>query len=99
MAPSDIQLTQAAATARIAELGSSRQIRSSRQRKFQMAALTNLSPADFLDSVISLLGAFILGTLIGAERQYRQRSGGLRTNVLVAVGSATVEIGRASCRE
>jgi putative Mg2+ transporter-C (MgtC) family protein len=59
-----------------------------------MAALTSLSPADFLDSVISLLGAFILGTLIGAERQYRQRSGGLRTNVLVAVGSATfVDIG------
>jgi putative Mg2+ transporter-C (MgtC) family protein len=36
----------------------------------------------------------VLGTLIGAERQYRQRSGGLRTNVLVAVGAATfVDIG------
>jgi len=59
-----------------------------------MAALTTLSPADFLDSLISLLGAFVLGTLIGAERQYRQRSGGLRTNVLVAVGAATfVDIG------
>jgi putative Mg2+ transporter-C (MgtC) family protein len=44
--------------------------------------------------LISLLGAFVLGTLIGAERQYRQRSGGLRTNVLVAVGAATfVDIG------
>jgi putative Mg2+ transporter-C (MgtC) family protein len=51
-----------------------------------MAALSALSPADFLDSLVSLLGAFVLGTLIGAERQYRQRSGGLRTNVLVAVG-------------
>jgi putative Mg2+ transporter-C (MgtC) family protein len=30
----------------------------------------------------------VLGTLIGAERQYRQRSAGLRTNVLVAVGAA-----------
>src|SRR4029077_8681383 len=29
-----------------------------------------------------------LGTLIGAERQYRQRSAGLRTNVLVSVGAA-----------
>jgi putative Mg2+ transporter-C (MgtC) family protein len=59
-----------------------------------MAALSALSPADFLDSLISLLGAFVLGTLIGAERQYRQRSGGLRTNVLVAVGAATfVDIG------
>jgi len=34
------------------------------------------------------LTAFVFGTLIGAERQYRQRSAGLRTNVLVAVGAA-----------
>lgn len=59
-----------------------------------MTALYAFSPAEFLDSLISLLGAFVLGTLIGAERQYRQRSGGLRTNVLVAVGAATfVDIG------
>ncbi len=38
--------------------------------------------------------AFVLATLIGAERQYRQRSAGLRTNVLVAVGAAAfVSIG------
>jgi putative Mg2+ transporter-C (MgtC) family protein len=43
---------------------------------------------DFLDTLASLLTAFVLGTLIGAERQYRQRSAGLRTNVLVAVGAA-----------
>ena len=43
---------------------------------------------------ISVSSAFVLGTLIGAERQYRQRSAGLRTNVLVAVGAATfVSIG------
>ena len=30
----------------------------------------------------------MLGTLIGAERQYRLRTAGLRTNVLVAVGAA-----------
>src|SRR5262245_60338391 len=35
--------------------------------KLEMTAFTGLSPADFLDSLISLLGAFILGTLIGAE--------------------------------
>jgi putative Mg2+ transporter-C (MgtC) family protein len=40
---------------------------------------------DFFDS---LFVAFVLGTLIGAERQYRQRSAGLRTNVLVSVGAA-----------
>jgi putative Mg2+ transporter-C (MgtC) family protein len=32
---------------------------------------------------------FLLATAIGAERQYRQRSAGLRTNVLVAVGAAS----------
>ena len=32
--------------------------------------------------------AFILGTVIGLERQWRQRAAGLRTNVLVALGSA-----------
>jgi putative Mg2+ transporter-C (MgtC) family protein len=59
-----------------------------------MSALSAFSWSEFLDSLISLLGAFVLGTLIGAERQYRQRSGGLRTNVLVAVGAATfVDIG------
>lgn len=42
----------------------------------------------FLDTVVSLGAAFILGTLIGVERQYRQRTAGLRTNVLVAVGAA-----------
>lgn len=47
----------------------------------------------FLDSVFvrtigSFALAFVLGTLIGAERQWRQRTAGLRTNVLVAVGAA-----------
>ncbi len=44
--------------------------------------------SEFLDTFVSLVAAFIMGTLIGAERQYRQRSAGLRTNVLVAVGAA-----------
>src|SRR3984957_3583652 len=42
----------------------------------------------FLDTLVSLMTAFVLGTLIGAERQYRQRSAGLRTNVLVALGAS-----------
>ncbi len=42
----------------------------------------------FLDTTLSLAAAFVLGALIGAERQYRQRTAGLRTNVLVAVGAA-----------
>ncbi len=59
-----------------------------------MAFLRSFSLSDFADSLVSLIAAFVLAGLIGAERQYRQRSGGLRTNVLVAVGAATfVDIG------
>jgi putative Mg2+ transporter-C (MgtC) family protein len=51
-----------------------------------------ISPLENLASiggaVLAMLVAFVLGTLIGLERQYRQRTAGLRTNVLVAVGSA-----------
>ncbi|MFA5955230.1 MgtC/SapB family protein [Hyphomicrobium sp.] len=43
--------------------------------------------APFLDTVVSYVTAFILGTLIGLERQFRQRNAGLRTNVLVAIGA------------
>src|SRR6202171_1044707 len=53
-----------------------------------MRFLTTFQTIDFLDTLVSLTAAFILGTLIGAERQYRQRTAGLRTNVLVAVGAA-----------
>lgn len=53
-----------------------------------MRFLTTFQLADFADTLISLFTAFVLGTLIGAERQYRQRTAGLRTNVLVAVGAA-----------
>jgi putative Mg2+ transporter-C (MgtC) family protein len=53
-----------------------------------MRFLTTFQLNDFLDTLISLSSAFVLGTLIGAERQYRQRTAGLRTNVLVAVGAA-----------
>lgn len=41
-----------------------------------------------LNTLAGLLTAFVLGALIGLERQYRQRTAGLRTNVLVAVGAA-----------
>src|ERR1700735_2548286 len=43
---------------------------------------------DFFDTLVSLAPACVFGPLIGAERQYRQRTAGLRTNVLVAVGAA-----------
>src|SRR6201996_6296503 len=43
---------------------------------------------EFLRTLASFALAFVLGTLIGAERQWRQRTAGLRTNVLVAIGAA-----------
>lgn len=47
---------------------------------FRWTALAN--------TAVSLTAAFILGAIIGLERQFRQRTAGLRTNTLVAVGSA-----------
>jgi putative Mg2+ transporter-C (MgtC) family protein len=60
-----------------------------------MRFLTTFHLWPFLDTVVSYLIAFVLGTLIGAERQYRQRTAGLRTNALVALGSAAfVDLGQ-----
>lgn len=49
---------------------------------------TWLNGSAFAQTLLSLATAFLLGTAIGFERQFRQRSAGLRTNVLVAVGAA-----------
>ena len=53
-----------------------------------MQIIANINLESLLDTSISLTAAFILGGLIGLERQYRQRTAGLRTNVLVALGAA-----------
>ena len=53
-----------------------------------LQALEHINLISLADSALSLATAFILGSLIGFERQYRQRTAGLRTNVLVAVGAA-----------
>ena len=53
-----------------------------------MESINNINLASLLDTLVSLTAAFIFGGLIGLERQYRQRTAGLRTNVLVAVGAA-----------
>ena len=53
-----------------------------------MEALNNINIQSLLDTFISLSTAFILGAAIGLERQYRQRTAVLRTNVLVAVCAA-----------
>ncbi len=47
---------------------------------------------ELLHTFIGLTAAFLLGGIIGFERQWRQRLAGLRTNTLVAVGAATFVI-------
>ncbi|WP_027015243.1 MgtC/SapB family protein [Comamonas composti] len=53
-----------------------------------LMALQNFNPGAMLDTIVSLTAAFVCGALIGLERQVRQRTAGLRTNTLVAVGAA-----------
>ena len=53
-----------------------------------MRFLTTFDADALVNSAVCLTVAFVFGTPIGAERQYRQRSAGLRTNALVAVGAA-----------
>ncbi len=43
---------------------------------------------NWIEFTLRLAVAFSLGTAIGLERQWRQRQAGLRTNALVATGSA-----------
>lgn len=53
-----------------------------------MEAINHINLPSLLDTFVSLTTAFMLGSAIGLERQYRQRTAGLRTNALVAVGAA-----------
>lgn len=43
---------------------------------------------EILEFAIRLFAALLLGVAIGMERQWRQKSAGLRTNTLVSLGSA-----------
>lgn len=45
-------------------------------------------PITFVHFALFLLEALVLGAIIGAERQWRQRTAGLRTNALVSAGAA-----------
>ncbi|WP_421828664.1 MgtC/SapB family protein [Larkinella sp.] len=44
------------------------------------------------EDILKLLLAMVLGGLIGAEREYRSKSAGLRTTILICVGSALFTI-------
>ncbi len=59
-----------------------------------MQAFATIHAGSLVDTALSLFVAFVLGAAIGAERQYRQRTAGLRTNALVALGAAAfVDLG------
>src|SRR5437868_1558776 len=53
-----------------------------------MQSIHYFSLTSLLDTLVALSAAFALGAMIGFERQMRQRTAGLRTNTLVAVGAA-----------
>ncbi|MFN6999933.1 MgtC/SapB family protein [Elioraea tepidiphila] len=44
------------------------------------------------EMMLRLAAALVLGAVIGAERQWRQRMAGLRTNALVALGAASFTV-------
>ena len=47
-----------------------------------------MPPISDLELIRRLITAALLGALLGIEREMRQKSAGLRTNILIAVGSA-----------
>jgi len=53
-----------------------------------LGSMFSLDLSATLTTTLSLGAAFVLGCLIGFERQIRQRNAGLRTVVLVSVGAA-----------
>lgn len=46
--------------------------------------------ADTITTIVRLILAFILGGIIGLEREKKGRSAGLRTHILVCVGSSLI---------
>src|SRR5688572_24530908 len=49
---------------------------------------TRMTPLPDSELIRRLLTAALLGALMGFEREIKQKSAGLRTNILIAVGSA-----------
>lgn len=60
-----------------------------------------MTPTTFSDAILRLALAAALGGAIGLEREYHHKPAGLRTNMLIALGSAlfsilSVELGAAA---
>jgi putative Mg2+ transporter-C (MgtC) family protein len=53
-----------------------------------VAAIEEIITMDARSVTLRLVAALVFGAAIGVERQWRQRLAGVRTNALVALGSA-----------
>ena len=51
-----------------------------------------MTPTTFSDAILRLALAAALGGVIGLEREYHHKPAGLRTNMLIALGSALFSI-------
>ena len=51
-----------------------------------------MTPTSFPEALVRLALAAVLGGAIGLEREYRHKPAGLRTNMLIALGSALFSI-------
>ncbi len=49
-------------------------------------------PPQALEILLKLSAAILIGSLIGAEREFRDKAAGFRTNILITVGSAMFTI-------
>ena len=52
-----------------------------------------MTPLSDTELIQRLLLAAVIGGLIGAEREWRRKSAGFRTNILIALGAAIFTIG------
>lgn len=54
--------------------------------------LQHLNSGEILEMVFRLLGAMLIGAIIGTEREYTRRPAGMRTHMLVALGACVVMV-------
>ena len=54
--------------------------------------ITTFKLESFFPYLLGLITAVVCGALIGAERTFRQKEAGIRTHIIVALGSALIMI-------
>ena len=57
-----------------------------------LAMYTSVLPLGAGEIILRLLGAMLIGIIIGTEREYTNRPAGMRTHMLVAIGSCAVAV-------